>query len=63
MEVMTFMTPTGRILGYACPVPSCRRRYNGIRYFQEPEVTVATNEGIPSDPRVRFLRESIQAEK
>ena len=54
MEATTFMTPTGRILGYVCPVPSCRRRYNGISYFQEPEATVATNEGIPSDPCVSF---------
>jgi len=52
MEAATFMTPTGRIFGYVCPIPTCRRRYNGISYFQEPEVTVATNEGIPSDPCV-----------
>ena len=63
MEATTFMTPTGRILGYICPVPSCRRRYNGIRYCQEPEVTVATHEGIPSDPCVSFLSESFEAEK
>jgi hypothetical protein len=64
MEATTFMTPTGRILGYACPVPSCRRRYNDISYFQEPEATVATNEGIPSEhasvlerfDRIRALR-------
>lgn len=54
MEATTFMTPTGRILGHVCPVPSCGRRYDGISYFQEPEVTGATNEGIPSDPCVSF---------
>ena len=54
MEATTFMTPTGRILGYVCPLASCRRRYNGISYFQDPEVTVAINEDIPSDRCVSF---------
>jgi len=58
MEATTFMTPTGRILGYICPVPSCRRRYNGFRYFREPEAADAIDEGFSVDPCASSLSES-----
>ena len=38
MEAATSMTSAGRIFDYVCPVPSCRRHYDGARYFEEVEV-------------------------
>ena len=48
MEATTFMTPGGRILGYICPVPSCGRHYDGVRYFDKSDTTFAGQDEAPT---------------
>jgi hypothetical protein len=52
MEATSFMTPRGGIIGYICPVPSCGRHYDGLRYFEGVEVGLPNHEDAHIDRRL-----------
>jgi len=43
--------PTGTISGHICPVPSCGRRHDGERYFDEAKMVAVSQRSGPANRR------------
>lgn len=43
--------PTGAIPGHLCPVPSCGRRHDGEKYFDEEKIVSVSQDSGPTNRR------------
>jgi hypothetical protein len=51
MIACSFESPTGTVSGHICPVPSCGRRHDGQRYFDEEKIASVSQGSAPANRR------------
>jgi hypothetical protein len=49
MLLCSLERPTGTISGHICPVPSCGRRHDGERYFDEEQMVAVSQRSGPAN--------------